>query len=126
MNITSFFSENHRIYLGPYAEVKIDFDSRFKAVERTRNGSYIDGYANTAGTIHVTAELSNVRSHDKVLIPLNRVTAEADILVYPDLAISPPAISLPWDPVESSKCVLCYCCQLIILSLGKSHIFLKK
>lgn len=85
--------------------MKIDFDSGFKALERTENGSYVDGYANEIGTIHVTGELSNVRTNDKVMIPLNRVSAEADILVYPNLAIAPPAIALPWDPVESPKFV---------------------
>lgn len=105
--------------------MKIDFDSRFKAVEKTRNGSYVDGYANAVGNIHVTAELSNVRSNDKVLISLNRVTAEGDILVYPDLAISPAAIALPWDPVESSKFVLLLLSIYDIVSLLRAYFFLK-
>ena len=96
-------SFKHKIHIGPHAVVELTFGDSFYSVEKTRNGSYIHGYARETGTIPVSGECSSVRTDDNNVVKFNSVTAQAEIIVYPGLSIKPAEIILPWDPRESLK-----------------------
>lgn len=78
-------------------------DNKFNTMETTSNGSYVNGYPNDKGIIHIHAEFNSVRTNDKRIISFNPLFAEADLIVYDPLAIEPPEIRIPWDPTESPK-----------------------
>ncbi len=103
LNFFRRFSHNHKILIGPYSMVTINVDKSFTVVETTRNGSYVHGYTNQIGIVHVNAEFSSVRTNENRLIQFKRIVAKADILVYPELIINPAEIAIPWDPIHSTK-----------------------
>lgn len=98
-----YHREKHKISIGPHAIITMKVDTKFHIIQSTKNGSYVSGYAQEIGIIHIEAEFSSVRTNDNILIRFDRLTAEADITVYPELTVSPAEVFIPWDPVESFK-----------------------
>lgn len=96
-------SNNHKIHVGPYTVIKMNIENKFRATETAANGSYVIGYPEATGIVHVRAVFNSVRSNDQRLISFNELHAEADLIVYDPLAISPPEIRIPWDAEESPK-----------------------
>lgn len=78
-------------------------DKKYRTMEITKNGSAVTGYPNEKGVIHIEAEFKSVRNNENVVIPFTPLHAEADLFVFDPLAIYPPIIRIPWDPVESPK-----------------------
>lgn len=89
------YSQDHKILLSDGVGMKIDIDTKyFRVSDQSKNGTWIQGFGIDAGfsPVHATLESVNGKMLD------GRVTAHADLFIYPRIVLTPSEINLPWDP----------------------------
>lgn len=99
-------SDNHKIFIGESVLLVTTVpDDLFDIGDMTKNGSYLTGTALQPGVAPVRSVLESVRGIGGKIIPIEPVlSAQAELEIFPKLAIKPSEVILPWHPrISSSK-----------------------
>ncbi|RZF35031.1 hypothetical protein LSTR_LSTR009623 [Laodelphax striatellus] len=100
-----FDSDNHRMHIGEGVKVITTApEDMLEVRERTSNGTYLVGLARQPGTATIVSKLESVRSRDGIVIHLKPyISTQADLVIFPRLALRPAEVVLPWDPQRILK-----------------------
>ncbi|XP_075220860.1 nucleoporin 210 [Lycorma delicatula] len=93
-----FDRDNHKLVIGESTTLVTSVSNdMFELRDMNRNGSYLIGVAKRPGIAPVLSKLESVRGSHGELIKIEPVlSAQADLEIFPRLAIKPSEIVLPW------------------------------
>lgn len=104
----TFFSNDHKLYLGPGVKIHMAVEENFHIQQLTTNGSWLTGWARADGTAAVQATLKEVVHKNLGHIKIDpEVNAKNEITVYPRIILTPSEVILPWDEAIRPKYLFC-------------------
>ncbi|XP_039276668.1 nuclear pore membrane glycoprotein 210 [Nilaparvata lugens] len=100
-----FDSDNHRMHIGEGVKVITSWpDDMLEVREMTKNGTHICGIARQPGTATIVSRLESVRSKDGSVFHFKPyISTQAELVIFPRLALRPAEVVLPWDPHKILK-----------------------
>lgn len=96
-----YSSNDHKIHLGEGVRFDTTVDEKhFRVGQRSVNGSWLSGQAIDQGVAEVHTNLVSVISTKLGTVALEpKLSAKAEILIFPRIVLNPAEVILPWDPV---------------------------
>ena len=104
--VEAFDSDNHRLFPSDNWVVEIESDSSFlEVLERSSNGSFVQGRPLKVGDTEIHATLIGTRDlNTKEIIPLkNPLRADAQLSIYEPIVLKPKRSVFPWNPESSTS-----------------------
>lgn len=100
-----FTADDHKIHLGEGVNLKTIVDEDyFSPAFISSNGSFLTGTAIEQGNTEIKTTLLSVMSTTLGTVNLEpKLTAKAQMLIFPPIILNPAEVILPWDPVTRPR-----------------------
>lgn len=92
------------MHVGAAVQIHMQVEEGFHVQQKTLNGSWLTGWAETEGIVNVKAVLKSVihpKRGEHAIEPA--LSAQNELLIYPRITLSPCEVILPWDPTVKPK-----------------------
>ncbi|CAH0550671.1 unnamed protein product [Brassicogethes aeneus] len=99
------YSKNHnKLFCGDNIEILTEISPEFFVVKKSQNGTRISGHGMKAAVVNVQARLESIDNPSLGRFRFERpIVANAEIVIYPRIVITPSEVILPWDPTTKPK-----------------------
>ncbi|XP_049962965.1 nuclear pore membrane glycoprotein 210 [Schistocerca serialis cubense] len=97
--------ENHRLSIGDGVEVATLIpEAYFEIQTKSNNGTYVYGSPSEVGTAQVRSTLLSVTDVEGRIHAISpKISAQANLMIYKRIAITPSEVLLPWHPLKRPK-----------------------